>query len=49
MITESLLGTDFLIKNAKEIQVVIDNNATEIEKLDQEIGCLLYTSPSPRD
>jgi dihydroxyacetone kinase-like protein len=32
------LGTDFLIKNAKEIQVVIDNNASEIEKLDQEIG-----------
>jgi len=32
------LGTDFLIKNAKEIQVVIDNNAPEIEKLDQEIG-----------
>ena len=38
MFTESLLGTDFLIKNAKEIQVVIDNNAPEIEKLDQEIG-----------
>ena len=38
MITESLLGTDFLIKNAKEIKVVIDNNAPEIEKLDQEIG-----------
>ena len=38
MIMESLLGTDFLIKNAKEIQVVIDNNAPEIEKLDQEIG-----------
>ena len=38
MITESLLGTDFLIKNAKEIQIVINNNAPEIEKLDQEIG-----------
>ncbi len=38
MIKESILGTDFLIKNAKEIQVVIDNNAPEIEKLDQEIG-----------
>ena len=32
------MGTHFLIKNAKEIQVVIDNNAPEIEKLDQEIG-----------
>ena len=32
------MGTDFLIKNAKEIQAVIDNNASEIEKLDQEIG-----------
>ena len=32
------MGTDFLIKNAKEIQVVIDNNAPEIEKLDHEIG-----------
>ena len=32
------MGTDFLIKNAKEIQVVINNNASEIEKLDQEIG-----------
>ena len=32
------MGTDFLIKNAKEIQVVIDNYAPEIEKLDQEIG-----------
>ena len=32
------MGTDFLIKNAKEIRVVIDNNAPEIEKLDQEIG-----------
>ena len=38
MITESLLSTDFLFKNAKEIQAVIDNNAPEIEKLDQEIG-----------
>ena len=38
MTTESFLGTDFLIKNAKEIQAVIDNNAPEIEKLDQEIG-----------
>ena len=38
MIRGSLLGTDFLIKKAKEIQVVIDNNALEIEKLDQEIG-----------
>jgi len=32
------LSVDFLIKRAKEIQVVIDNNALEIEKLDQEIG-----------
>ncbi len=32
------MSTDFLIKNAKEIQVVVDNNAPEIEKLDQEIG-----------
>ena len=32
------MGTDFLIKNAKEIQFVINNNASEIEKLDQEIG-----------
>ena len=32
------MGTNFLIKNAKEIQVVIDNNAHEIEKLDQDIG-----------
>ena len=32
------MGTDFLIKKAKEIQVVINNNAPEIEKLDQEIG-----------
>ena len=38
MTTESFLGTDFLIKNAKEIQAVINNNAPEIEKLDQEIG-----------
>ena len=32
------MSVDFLIKRAKEIQVVIDNNAPEIEKLDQEIG-----------
>ena len=32
------MSIDFLIKRAKEIQVVIDNNAPEIEKLDQEIG-----------
>ena len=32
------MSVDFLIKRAKEIQVVIDNNALEIEKLDQEIG-----------
>ena len=32
------MSVDFLIKIAKEIQVVIDNNASEIEKLDQEIG-----------
>ena len=32
------MSVDFLIKRAKEIQVVIDDNATEIEKLDQEIG-----------
>ena len=32
------MSVDFLIKKAKEIKVVIDNNAPEIEKLDQEIG-----------
>ena len=32
------MSIDFLIKRAKEIQVVIDDNAPEIEKLDQEIG-----------
>ena len=32
------MSVDFLIKRAKEIQVVIDDNAAEIEKLDQEIG-----------
>ena len=32
------MSVDFLIKRAKEIQVVIDNNSLEIEKLDQEIG-----------
>ena len=32
------MSVDFLIKRAKEIQVVIDSNALEIEKLDQEIG-----------
>ena len=35
---EIIVSVDFLIKRAKEIQVVIDNNAPEIEKLDQEIG-----------
>ena len=38
IIGEFKRNTDFLIKNAKDIQVVIDNNASEIEKLDQEIG-----------
>ena len=32
------MSVNFLIKRAKEIQIVIDNNASEIEKLDQEIG-----------
>ena len=32
------MSVDFLIKRAKEIQVVIDSHALEIEKLDQEIG-----------
>ena len=32
------MSVEFLIKRAKEIQVVINSNATEIEKLDQEIG-----------
>ena len=32
------MSINFLIKTAKEIQTVIDNNASEIEKLDQEIG-----------
>ena len=32
------MSVDFLIKTAKEIQVVINENAPEIEKLDQEIG-----------
>ena len=32
------MSVAFLIKTAKEIQVVIDSNALEIEKLDQEIG-----------
>ena len=32
------MSVDFLIKRAKEIQVVIDSNEPEIEKLDQEIG-----------
>ena len=38
MFTETKVSVDFLIKRAKEIQVVIDSNAPEIEKLDQEIG-----------
>ena len=32
------MSSDFLIQKAKEIQIVIDANALEIEKLDQEIG-----------
>ena len=32
------MSINFLIKSAKEIQIVIDKNAPEIEKLDQEIG-----------
>ena len=32
------MSSDFLIQKAKEIQIVIDANAPEIEKLDQEIG-----------
>ena len=32
------MSVNFLIQKAKEIQVVIDSNALEIEKLDQEIG-----------
>ena len=32
------MSVNFLITRAKEIQIVIDNNAPEIEKLDQEIG-----------
>ena len=32
------MSVNFLIKRAKEIQIVIENNAPEIEKLDQEIG-----------
>ena len=32
------MSVEFLIKRAKEIQVVINSNAPEIEKLDQEIG-----------
>ena len=35
---EIKVSVEFLIKRAKEIQVVIDSNASEIEKLDQEIG-----------
>ena len=35
---ENMVSVDFLIKTAKEIQVVINENAPEIEKLDQEIG-----------
>ena len=35
---ENEVSVDFLIKRAKEIQFVIDSNAAEIEKLDQEIG-----------
>ena len=32
------MSINFLIKSAKEIQIVIEKNAPEIEKLDQEIG-----------
>ena len=32
------MSVDFLMKRAKDIQLTIDNNASEIEKLDQEIG-----------
>jgi dihydroxyacetone kinase-like protein len=32
------VSANFLIQKAKEIQIVIDDNAPEIEKLDQEIG-----------
>ena len=32
------MSVDFLIKRAKDIQLTINSNASEIEKLDQEIG-----------
>ena len=32
------MSVDFLIESAKKIQVVINDNSSEIEKLDQEIG-----------
>ena len=32
------MSVDFLIETAKKIQVVINDNSSEIEKLDQEIG-----------
>ena len=32
------MSIDFLIKRAKDIQLIIDSNASEIEKLDQKIG-----------
>ena len=45
------MSVNFLISQAKNIQIVIDENAAEIEALDQNIGdgdhifnCLLYTS-----
>ena len=37
------MSVNFLISQAKNIQIVIDENAAEIEALDQNI-CLLYTS-----
>ena len=40
---------DELTKSQKQIQRAVDEYNSDIAKSDEKIGCLLYTSPSPRD
>ena len=39
---------NFFIKSNRKLSIVIDNDKVEVEIADN-VTCLLYTSPSPRD
>ena len=43
------MNSSYIVKMLAEISTIMNENKDRLIELDSVVGCLLYTSPSPRD